>query len=142
MGKADGLCKRLDLKIGMENDNENQKLIKEEWIQEMIEVVVEGPEEVIKEKIKRAREKDEEVIKIVKEMKKAGVRNLREDKWEIKGDLILKEGKVYVLKDKELRIEIIQLHHDVLVAGHEERWKMMELVAGSNERCREICRRI
>jgi len=30
--KADGLSRRLDWKIGTENDNENQKLIKEEWI--------------------------------------------------------------------------------------------------------------
>jgi len=36
----------------------------------------------------------------------------------IEGDLVLKEGKVYVLKDEELRIEIIQLHHDVVVAKH------------------------
>ena len=31
-------------------------------------------------------------------------------------------------KDVELRTEIIQLHHDVLVAGHRGRWKTMELV--------------
>ena len=30
--KADRLSRRLDWKIGMENDNKNQKLIKEEWI--------------------------------------------------------------------------------------------------------------
>jgi len=41
---------------------------------------------------------------------------------------VLKEEKVYVLKDKELRAKIIQLHHDVLVAGHGGRWKTMELV--------------
>jgi len=35
---------------------------------------------------------------------------------------------VYVLKDEELRVEIIQLHHDILVAGHKGKWKMMELV--------------
>jgi len=40
----------------------------------------------------------------------------------------LKEGKVYVLKDKELRVEIIQLHHDVPVARHEGKWKIIELV--------------
>ena len=40
----------------------------------------------------------------------------------------MKEGKVYVLKDEELRMEIIWLHHDVLVAGHRGRWKIMELV--------------
>ena len=46
----------------------------------------------------------------------------------IEGDLVLKEGKVYILKDEELRTEIIQLHHNVLVAGHGGRQKMTELV--------------
>ena len=41
---------------------------------------------------------------------------------------MLKEGKVYVLKDKELRAEIIRLHHDTLVGGHGEQWKTVELV--------------
>jgi len=45
----------------------------------MMDVVVEGSEEVIKEKIKRAREKDKEIVKVAEEMKKAGVRNLRGD---------------------------------------------------------------
>jgi len=40
----------------------------------------------------------------------------------------LKEGKVYVLKNKELRIEIIQLHHNTPVIGHGEKWKTIELV--------------
>jgi len=33
-------------------------------------------------------------------------------------ELILKERKVYVPKDEELRTEIIQLHHNMPVAGH------------------------
>jgi len=33
-------------------------------------------------------------------------------------DLVLKEGKIYILKDKELRVEIIWLHHNILIAGH------------------------
>ena len=40
----------------------------------------------------------------------------------------MKKGKVYMPKDEELRVEIIQLYYYVLVAGHEERWKIMELV--------------
>ena len=40
----------------------------------------------------------------------------------------MKEGKIYVLNDEELRAEIIQLHHDVLAAGHRGQWKMVELV--------------
>jgi len=43
------------------------------------------------------------------------------DKWQVKEDLVLKEEKVYISKNKELRVEIIQLHHDVLVAGYRER---------------------
>jgi len=31
---------------------------------------------------------------------------------------VLKEEKVYVPKDEELRAKIIQLHHDVPAAGH------------------------
>jgi len=55
----------------------------------MMEVVVEGPEMKLVEKIQRAREKDEEVIKVVEEMKKAGVRMIRKNEWEIEGDSVL-----------------------------------------------------
>jgi len=41
---------------------------------------------------------------------------------------VLKEGKVYVLKDEELRAEVIRLHHDVPAVGHGGRWKTVELV--------------
>ena len=84
----------------------------------MYEVVVEGPEVDLVEKIKKARSKDENVIKVVEKMKKAGVKELRGNKWKIEGDLVLKEGKVYVPKNEELRTEMIQLHHDVPAAGH------------------------
>ena len=40
----------------------------------MYEVVVEGPEVDLVEKIKRVRSKDEDVIRVVKEMKKMGVK--------------------------------------------------------------------
>ena len=33
---------------------------------------------------------------------------------------MLKERNIYVPKDKELRVEIIQSHHNILVAEHEE----------------------
>ena len=41
---------------------------------------------------------------------------------------MLKERKVYVLKNKKLRVEIIQLHYDVLVAKYRRRWKTTKLV--------------
>ena len=41
---------------------------------------------------------------------------------------MLKEGKIYVLKDEVLKVEIIWLHYDIPVVGHREKWKMTELV--------------
>jgi len=52
MKKANRLSRRLYWKVGVENNNENKKLIKEEWIQELVEVVVEGLEVNVLEKIK------------------------------------------------------------------------------------------
>ena len=128
MGKANGLSRRLDWKIEVDKDNSNQVFIKDNWIRSMYEVVVEGPEVELVEKIKKVRSKDEEVVRVVEEMKRAGVKELRENKWKIEGDLVLKEKKVYIPKDEELRVEIIRLHHDILAAGHGGRWKTVELV--------------
>jgi len=82
----------------------------------------------ILEKIKIARSKNEEVVRVVEEIKNAEVKVLRGEKWQIKGDLILKEEKVYMLKDEVLRVEMIQLHHDILVADYGRKWKTIELV--------------
>ena len=42
--------------------------------------------------------------------------------------MVLKKEKVYVPKDEVLKAEVIQWHHNVLVAGHEGKWKIVELV--------------
>jgi len=77
MEKMDSLDRRPDWKVGVENDNEDQKLIKEEWVRRIMEVVVKGPETILVEKIKRARGKDKEVVRVIEKMKKVGVKNLR-----------------------------------------------------------------
>ena len=56
------------------------------------------------------------------------VKKLRGNEWKIERELVLKEGKVYVLKDEKLRAEVIQLHYDVPTARHGGRWKTVELV--------------
>ena len=85
----------------------------------MVEVV---PEIMLVEKIKRVREKNKKVVRVVEEVKKIGVRALKGDKWEIEGDLVLKEEKVCIPKDEELRLE------DILVARHKSRYKITESV--------------
>ena len=51
-------------------------------------------------------------------MKKVRLKKLRGEEWKIEEDLVIKEGKIYVPKDVELRAEIIQLHHDMPAVGH------------------------
>ena len=76
MGKADELSRRPDWKVGVENDNDNQVVIKDNWVCRVQEVVIEGPEVEIVEKIKKARSKDKDVVRIVEEMKRIKVKEL------------------------------------------------------------------
>ena len=105
--KTDGLSMKLDCKVDIDKDNENQVFIKDNWICSLQEVVIKGPEVEILEKIKKARSKNEDIVRVVEEMKKAKVKELQGNEWQIEEDLVLKKGKVYVLKDKKLRAEII-----------------------------------
>ena len=41
---------------------------------------------------------------------------------------MLKKGKVYMLKNKKLRLKVIWLHYNVLVAEYGRRWKITKLV--------------
>ena len=79
IGKANSLSKRLDWKVGVEKDNKDQVFIKDHWIYNLLEVVIEEPKIDILEKIKKAKGKDEEIVRVVEKMKKAGVKNLRGD---------------------------------------------------------------
>ena len=54
-------------------------------------------------------------------MKKMRVKKLQGNEWQMKGELALKKRKVYILKDEELRTEVIQWHYNVPAAGHGEK---------------------
>ena len=77
IGKANGLSRKSDWKVRVENDNDNQIIIKDNWLRRLKEVIIEGPEVDILEKIKKARSRDDDVVRIVEEMKKAKVKELQ-----------------------------------------------------------------
>ena len=60
---------------------------------------------------------NEKVVKVIEELKKAGIKTLKDEEWEIEDGIIIKERRIYV-PEGELRREIIQLHHDILIEGH------------------------
>jgi len=59
------------------------------------------------EKIKKLNAKDNEIIKVVEEIKQAEVKILRNEEWQEENRLILRNRKIYVLKDEKLRAEVI-----------------------------------
>jgi len=91
------------------------------------EVIVEGID--ILERIRKSEEaRDNKVIRVVEEMKEVGMKMLRDKKWRQEDGIMLKEEKVYMPKDKVLRVEIIKLYHNMFMKGHRGQWKTTELV--------------
>jgi len=79
--KADGLSRRPNWEVGVERDNKDKTLVKPEWLEtqavEKVEVVIEGVD--LLKKIKRSKVQDDKVIKAVEEIKRAGVKILRDE---------------------------------------------------------------
>jgi len=84
-------------------------------------------EENLRKRIRKAQEGDEKIVKAVEELKRAGIKALKDKEWEIEDGIVLKEGRIYV-PEGDLRREIIQLYHNTPVGGYGGRWKMAELI--------------
>jgi len=130
MGKTNSLSRRPDWEVGVEKDNEDETLVKPEWLEvrktEVVEIIVDGVD--LLEEVGKSKVKNDKVVKAVEEMKRAGVKMLRDEEWREVDSIMYKERKVYVPKDEKLRAEIIRLHHDMLIGGHGGQWKTVELV--------------
>jgi len=87
----------------MEKDNKDQVLIKPEWVKGVKILVEKGN---LRERIKKAQEEDERVVKAVEKLKKTGIKTLKDEEWKIEDGVVMKEGRVYVPKE-ELRREVI-----------------------------------
>ena len=65
----------------MEKDNEDQRLVKPEWLKvrkmETVEIIVDGVD--LLEEVRKSKVKDNEVVKVVEEIKRAGVKILRDE---------------------------------------------------------------
>ena len=60
----------------MEKDNKDQKLIKPEWIRGVETIIEEGN---LKKRIRRAQEGNKKVVKTVEELKRAGIKMLKDE---------------------------------------------------------------
>ena len=76
MEKADSLSRRPDWEVRVDKDNEDETLVKPEWLEmrktETVEIIVDGVD--LLEEVKKSKVKDDEVVKVVEEMKQARVK--------------------------------------------------------------------
>jgi len=81
MGKANSLSKRLDWEVGVEKDNENEMLVKPEWLEvrkmETVEIIV-GRVDLLEE-VRKSKIKNDKIVKAVEEMKRAEIKMLRDE---------------------------------------------------------------
>jgi len=65
----------------VEKDNKNKTLVKLKWLEirrtKVIEIIVNGVD--LLEKVRKSKVKDDKVVKTVEEMKRAGVKILRDE---------------------------------------------------------------
>ena len=92
----------------------------------MVEIIVEGVD--LLKKVKQSKVKNDEIVKVVEEMKRAEVKMLRNEEWREVDGIMYKERKVYVPRDDKLRMEIVRLYHDMPVGEHGGQWKTVELI--------------
>jgi len=71
MEKVDSLSRRPDWEVGVEKDNEDEMLVKLEWLEarktEVIEIIVDRVD--LLEEVRKSKVKNNEVVKVVEEMK-------------------------------------------------------------------------
>jgi len=81
MGKANSLSKRLDWEVGVEKDNENETLVKPEWLEvrkmETVEIIVDRVD--LLEEVRKSKIKNDKIVKAVEEMKRAEIKMLRDE---------------------------------------------------------------
>ena len=79
--KADSLSRKVDWAEEVKRGNENQVMLKKEWLEikaiERGQVLIERAEEEIVEKIKKLEVRDNKVIKAVEKMKKSRSKSIK-----------------------------------------------------------------
>jgi len=88
--------------------------VKLEWIRKAKTII---EEKNLKERIRKVQEGNEKVVKAVEELKKAGIKTLRDEEWKVEDRIVIKKARIY-MPEGDLRREIIQLHYDTPVGGH------------------------
>ena len=123
MGKPDALSRREDHAVGIQDDNKMVLIIPPEQIASTTLQIVTDADDIrnrIRDATVRIRESD-----VITLYKKHGICKDQD------GILFTRSGKMYIPEDRDLRMEIVRLHHDTPIPGHPGMEKTLELMQRS-----------
>ena len=119
---ADPLSRRPDHEEGVSSDNVGQTLLKLEFF--AIKAIQprhasEVDDEQLLERIKKALE-DDTMTKDYKSLLNSGPQEFGKalQEWNFENGLLFCRGKLYIPKDRQLRLDLLKLHHNTVLAGH------------------------
>ena len=123
MGKPDALSRREDHSVGIQDDNKMVLVIPPEQIASTTLQIATDADDIrnrIRDATVQIRESD-----VITLCKKHGICEERD------GVLFTRSGRMYVPEDRDLRMEIVRLHHDTPISGHPGTEKTLELIQRS-----------
>src|SRR5713226_9294808 len=127
-GKPDTLSRRPDHEEG-NHDNEDCILLPDSLFVKQLTTEIVNTQ--FQQHIQDCQQLDDEVLTILQclQAPKSGIlQSLLKEEWSVQNGIVLKEGRIYVPKDDDLKWSIISQHHDTLPAGHPGRFKTLEMV--------------
>jgi hypothetical protein len=134
MGKPDALSRWADHGSG-QGDNNNLTLLAPELfrIHALASVRLKGDKcNILQEVCHSLKDnvQEESVAKAARELQKdKGRGTIKSTKWSESDRLLMFQGKIYVLKDRDLKRCIVEQHHDTCIAGHAGHFKTLKLVS-------------
>src|SRR5258708_8568026 len=116
MGRPDALSRQADHLRGVEDNTDWTLLPLEVFELRATEaVMLEGEEAIFMEQIQQSDQYDDPVVKALKAL---DVGELCSDEWTRAEEVVLYQGRVYVLDDPQLCHDLVHAHHSATVAGH------------------------
>jgi hypothetical protein len=134
MGRLDALSRRPDHGAGSENSDVMLLRLELFRIWAMEGIAVDGPEIPLLRNVWKVFATEPELEDPVALVAQELLKNRKAPspcsaEWQISDGLLLFHGKIVVPRNKELRRQIMEQHHDTCVAGHAGRFKMLELIS-------------
>jgi hypothetical protein len=118
--QADSLSRQSEHYVPGSSDNREQLVLPPEVFAQIASTSEEFHRNPLEDRIRKASERESEVVKALEDLRNHGPRRLVNGlvEWEEEDGLVYYRGRVYVPDAPELRIDVVKQYHDHPTTGH------------------------